>query len=588
MGSNARRVARAAALSISIVVAIPAIGCGDSGGDEPPVDATAEAPGDGALDARDDRAGETLADAPIGPRDATVDDRWFEELGESAGLTTVRSDAQFGDFHGRMSGGVCVLDYDRDGFLDVALAAPLTAGGLRLHRGAPGMKLVDVTDASGLSGIDAGGCLSFDLEGDGDADLVALGFGAVRLLRNDGGTFSDATRLLPAAFDASSHFMSAVAFDADGDGMLDLAIADYGAYREPPPELDCVVTCPLNNGFYQGGAALLLLQRASGSFEDVTDRLGRVGEPALVLLATDLDEDRRLDLFVGNDSPRTNDRYWANGGAGAFTDVAVTLGVAFNGRKNGVSSMSAFDADVDGDGHLDLLESSWEDDRDTLFHCAGGKCVDVAEDVELFRTPKNLRWGQAMVDFDDDGVLEILESVGHVYRDSDLLKPPDAGAAVFGPVSAPPLLWHRARTDAPFAIAAATAGLSVPTAGRGLVVVDLDGDGALDAIVGTALGRPLVLRGVHGPRGHWLGVELAGKGKNSRGIGARIVVRAAGKSWTSIEHAGHGYRSSVDAPLHFGLGDTARVDAIEVTWPSGARSIVTEVLGDRVLTITEP
>jgi enediyne biosynthesis protein E4 len=83
-------------------------------------------------------------------------------------------------------------------------------------------------------------------------------------------------------------------------------------------------------------------------------------------------------------------------------------------------------------------------------------------------------------------------------------------------------------------------------------------------------------------------VELAGKAKNSRGVGARVVVRAAGKSWTSIEHAGHGYRSSLDAPLHFGLGATSQVDAIEVTWPSGARTTVTEVLGDRVITIAEP
>ena len=307
-----------------------------------------------------------------------------------------------------------------------------------------------------------------------------------------------------------------------------------------------------------------------------------------MLLATDLDEDHRLDLFVGNDSPRLDDRYFTIDGAGAFTDVAATLGVAFNGRKNGISSMSAFDVDVDGDGHLDLLESSWEDDRDSLFRCAGGACVDVAEDVELFRGPKNLRWGQALSDLDDDGVLELVEAVGHIYRDSDLLAPVDAGAPVFGPASAPLLLWHRIDDHAPFALAAADGALSIATAGRGLVTVDLDGDGALDAIVGTALGRPLLLRGVHGPRGHWLGIALSGKGKNTRGVGARVTVRAGASTWTSLVHAGVGYRSSIDAPLHFGLGDAAVADSIDVVWPSGARSSVTAAAGDRVLTIAEP
>ena len=584
MGGSARRLI----LALAAVLARGSAGCGDSRMDDAPLDATSDASSDRAtIDG--DGVAVIDGDGDHGPRDATIDDRWFESIDPAvSGLDQVRGEEGFADFHGRMAGGVCVLDVDRDGALDLVLPAPIVSRGLRLYRGDGALHFVERTRESGLAAIDAGGCLAFDLEGDGDGDLLTLGFGGARLFRNDGGSFVEVSERLPKVFDEASHYMGAVAFDADGDGMLDLAITDYGSYRAPPPGLDCVVTCAINNGLFAGGSTLLLLQRASGDFQDVSDRLGRVDEPGLVLLATDLDEDGLLDLFVGNDSPRANDRYFAGDGAGAFTDVAVKLGVAFNGRKNGVSSMSAFDADVDGDGHLDLLESSWEDDRDALFRCEGGACVDVAEDVELFRSPKNLRWGQALVDLDDDGVLELFEAAGHVYRDSDLLSPPDAGPPTFAPVSVPALLWHRAGEHAPFAIAEAKAGLSVVTAGRGVVTMDLDGDGALDAVVGTALGRPLLLRGVHGPRGHWLGVALAGKGKNSRGVGARVVVRAGAQTWTALVHAGLGYRSSIDAPLHFGLGDAPRVDSIEIAWPSGARSSLADGPGDRMVTIAEP
>jgi hypothetical protein len=487
---------------------------------------------------------------------------------------------------------VCVLDVDRDGELDLFFAQPVDDGapGGLLQRGLGGLRFADETRARGLEGQTGGGCLGFDLEGDGDTDLLVLGPGRVRLLRNDAGMFHEASTLLPA-IDPSFLYTSAVAFDADGDGDLDLAFGAYGRYEAPSSTDECVVRCDLNNSYYRRGTPTLLLQRSDGTFEDASARIGlHLDERELVLLATDLDENGRIDLFVGIDDFGARDHYFASDGAGGWVDVAATLGVAANARNNGISSMSATDPDLDVDGHLDLVESSWEDDPDSFFRCLGAAgCKEIGDEVELYRTPRNLRWGQATVDFDDDGVPEILEAVGHFYRKEDLLDPAsDGGIKDFAPIQAPLLLWHRERESAPFSLETTDRVLARETGGRGVVAVDLDHDGALDAVVAPAVGPALILRGVHGPRGHWLGVSLAGKGKNSRAIGARVTVRASGRTYVSLVHAGSGYRSSVDAPLHFGVGDAAKIDGLDVAWPSGAHTHLDSAEIDRVVEVREP
>jgi enediyne biosynthesis protein E4 len=525
-----------------------------------------------------------LSDSVVEPDAPPSSNEWFEELdAEATGLTADRDVSSFTTIHDRLAGGACLLDVDGDGALDLFVARPRTSQLFRSLSAAGSLRYVDETRARGLEGVDAGGCLGADLDGDGDADLVTLGPGRARYFRNEGGSFVDTSIHLLAPFDPRHLYTAAVAFDADGDGDLDLAISSYGAFQAPKPGVRCVVPCEISNGSYRRGSTLLLLN-VHGVWVDQSARLGTFDEPGLVLLATDLDADGRADLFVGNDSPSAPDRYFRGDGAGGFVESAATFGVAFNARKNGVSSMSAFDADLDGDGELDLVQSSWEDDPDAWYRCSPKGCEEKGESVELFRAPPNLRWGQALVDLDDDGVLELAEPMGHVYLDADAQQPRTDGTPWrFGPLADRLLLWHRDAVSAPFAVET----VGTPIAGRSLLAADLDADGDLDLLVVPAFGAPRIYRNTRARRGHGLAVALVGRSPNTRAVGARIVVHAGDRSLPALVHAGFGYRSSVEAPIHFGVGAATSVD-IQVTWPDGARTVTTAVSVDRTVVLAAP
>ncbi len=575
-----RRVNRARTFGVLPAFALALCACGKSGEPVAPgADDSGVIAGDGASDgAVEDDVG------------TIIGTEWFDEVGEASGLTFRH--ALDKTLIGRLQGGVCAFDADGDGALDLLFPSFVEDGAsttnLMMGRGL--WKWVDETAARGLS--DTGhalGCVAFDVDGDGDLDVLTVGLGVPKLFRNDrvgegAGRFVDVSARLPAIFPADELLTAAVAFDADGDGDLDIAISSYGTHETPVNP--CTVSCKLEPETYERGTTRLLLQSDDGTFEDATARLGTYAEPGLVLLATDLDGNGTVDLFLGNDVSTYVDRYFANDGKGTFVDTGKALGVATSGSLKGVCSMSASDGDIDGDGQLDLVESSYAGDIDALFNCKAGKCKDIAEDLELFRTPRNLRWGQAMVDFDDDGIPELVEAAGHLYVDADFpmgVNKPDG----VNKVEASPLLWFRVDTTAPLQPQSSERGLAARTGGRGLVATDLDGDGAVDVVIGSGIGRPLLLKNIRGGRGHALNVRLVGKGKNTRAIGAKVTVKFAGKSAIAMAHAGGSYHSSVDGPLHFGLG-TATVANVEVRWPSGKTSTASAVPADKPLTITEP
>jgi hypothetical protein len=528
------------------------------------------------------------ADAAATPEaGASTED--FREIGVAAGLTNSLARVEATTFASRMGGGACVFDADGDGRLDVflpQLAAGDSASHLFLATGP--LRYRDATSERGLAHLAASSCLATDLDGDGDRDLVVVGQGRLSLFDNAGATFVDVSSRLPPApfFVDPQHFYSAVvAFDADDDGDLDLAIGDYGRFVRPSSP--CAVTCELLNTFRDGGVRLLL-QKADGAYEDGSALLAVPRDMhVLTLLATDLDEDGRIDLFVGVDSPTDFDLYFRNLGPRVFVESAKELGVAANARLGGISTMSSFDADFDGDGHLDLVESSWQDDPDSLFRCRGAKgCTEIGEELELFRTPRNLRWGQALVDLDDDGTLELIESASHVYRPEDLLPVPDGGPTftIDGPSEDTVLLWKQ--RDGKLVLQPRDGVFALASAGRGLLATDLDGDGDLDVLLATAYGRPLLLENTSPSRGHHVTIELVGKGKNPRAVGARVEVLVGARHIPAIVHAGLGYLSSDDSALHFGVGSAPLVN-VDVRWPSGAKTHLERVPAGKVI-VEEP
>lgn len=508
---------------------------------------------------------------------------WFDDVAKASGID-YRIEVQ-PTLSSRMQGAVCILDVDGDGKPDILLPSYEQNGGstTRLYMNRGPMKFAEEAAARGISDTDhAGGCVTFDSDGDGDIDALTVGHGNIHFFRNDGGTFTRDDSVLPP-YKPSHYYTAALAFDADRDGDLDLVVTSYG---EQLDLASCRPNCLLTPDSFYRGFTLLWLRRDDGTYDDLSSRVvvDENGEPNLVALATDLDDDGRADIFVGNDLNRFQDRYWRDVGTAEYLEQAKKLGVATAKSLKGICSMSANDGDVDGDGNLDLVQSSYDSDTSVIFLCKDGTCNDRSDEYELFREMSNLRWGQALVDLDDDGLPELFESVGHFYTKADLawakgLKIQDS--------EAPPRLWHHTEGLAPFRLVAAEQGLAAKTGGRGVAVGDLDGDGAMDIVVGPSIGSPLVLKNVRANRGHYLNVKLKGRGKNTAGIGSLLRATVGSRTSAAMLHAGSSYHSTNQPIIHFGVGAATRVDRLVVRWPVGGTTELRDISADQTLVVEE-
>ena len=488
--------------------------------------------------------------------------------------------------------GVAFIDYDNDGYVDLFVVSGQGATNRMYHNGGNG-HFTEVTSQLGLtsSGWGQGVCAG-DYDNDGYSDLFVTYWGQNRLYRNVGGKrFEDVTAKVHLTQDRTRYNTGCAFLDYDGDGRLDLFVANYLKFDfETTPKPGANPYC-----FYRGitvncgprglpfDSNLLYRNRGDGTFEDVSVRSGIAkvtGHYALGVLAGDINDDGRPDIYVACD--QTPSLLFVNQGDETFLEEGVARGVAYDENGRSLSGMGVASADYDGDGRLDIFRTNFSDERETLYHNTGeGQFDDVTVAAGLGQNTRFVGWGCAFFDFDNDGWKDLLLVSGHVFPEVDRL-----GTDIRYRDRA--VLYHNTGkgTFRDISTSAGEAILSRHSA-RGLAVGDIDNDGTLEVLVNNQNEAPSLWKQAERASGHWLLIQLAGARSNRSAIGARVSVSAAGRVQTSELRSGGSYLSQDDMRLHFGLAAAARAESITVRWPSGEKTVLRDVAADRVITIRQ-
>jgi len=402
-----------------------------------------------------------------------------------------------------------------------------------------------------------------DVDDDGHPDLFVTRWRRYALYRNRGdGTFEDVTEPFGLGGDRDWPTSAALA-DLDGDGDLDLYVGHYLAWDAEHPS-PCWDEKRRRNSYCapQHFPALPdhLFRNDGGRFVDVSAEAGIVDRDgrALGVLASDLDGDGKIDLYVAND--QSANFLFRNKGGLRFEDVGESAGVASSGDGTYQASMGIACGDTDGDGRPDLAVTNFFNEYTTLYQNRGGGVftdTSVAAGLAI-PTRTRLGFGVAFLDANNDGLLDLATANGHVddFRPEIpyqmpaqmLLGVPGGKFVDAAVVAGPP--WQVARVA------------------RGLAVGDLDNDGRPDLLI-CSLDKPLAYFHNRTAGGHWLTFRLEGTRSHRDAVGARVVVTAGGRRRHAWRVGGGSYQSASDARLHFGLGSDGRAEQVEVTWPSG-------------------
>jgi enediyne biosynthesis protein E4 len=548
----------------------------------------------------------------------------FQDVAEASGIRFVqghggRSPLNIRETAGR---GCALLDADGDGLLDLRLVGQPRCALYRNQGGQPGEapRYEEITAAAGLDlEGDWMGCAAGDYDNDGRVDLLLTGYRCAALFHNEGARFRDVSANLPLARDAWN--TSAVFFDADGDGRLDLYVGAYVRFDRHTLQLcdfaGVKAACPPT--YYDPERGRLYHNLGNGRFADVTREAGLEAShgKTLGVAAADFDGDGRTDLYLANDGmpgdlfhnealgsrlsalgeskPVPSRAPSAERRALFFRNVGVESGTAFNAASREQAGMGVDWGDYDGDGRLDLVVTTFQYEPTSLYHNEGhGAFVEEAYPAGIGdATLARLGFGTKFFDADNDGDLDLIQANGHVQ---------DNAGRIFAGVTYPQstLLFENLGdrrwggnpgADLPLAFrevsAAAGAALTQPIVGRGLAVGDVDNDGDQDVLIANLEGAPLLLLNQTPRSGHSLTVRLVGTTSPRDGTGARVTVRAGGRVQVREAGTGGSYLSAGDPRVHFGLGAAGVVDSITVRWPTGRVQTLHHVLADRELTLRE-
>jgi hypothetical protein len=498
-----------------------------------------------------------------------------------------------------MCGGVAVLDYDNDGWMDIFLVNGSTLEDLKagkchpsqLYRNNHDGTFTDVTAKSGINHCGWGfGVAVGDYDNDGHEDLyITYLDGAVLYHNNGGGTFTDVTAR--AGVGNAGRWGTSAAFgDYDNDGNLDLYVANYvDLDLDHLPEFGQGPFCqyrgiPVSCGprGLKGGRDRLYHNNGDGTFTDVSEKLNIDPNSyyGLGVLWLDYDLDGCLDLYVADDSSPS--MLYHGDCKGGFTEVGVPAGVAYSADGREQAGMGIDSADYDNDGWPDIAKANFSDDSNNLYHNDhNGEFTDLAGPANFGPVSiPFLGFGLKFLDFDNDGWKDIFVANGHVN--------PQVDQHSFGVTYAErPLLFHHLK-NGKFEELGTTAGspLTRLYVARGAVTADFFNDGREDLLVSVLDGSPLLLRNQTNS-GHWLRIKTIGTASNRDGFGARVQVKAGGLTQTAEVRSNSSFESASDPRLHFGLGTATRVDSITIHWPSGKTDTLGPESADQELAAQE-
>ena len=496
-----------------------------------------------------------------------------------------------------MTGGVCVLDFDGDGWPDLFFANGTDRRSWnrkkgpsdRLYRNNRDGTFSDATAPAGLRDSAWGmGCVTADYDNDGDTDLYVTNYGPNFLYRNQGNGRFFEVGVTGAVADPG--WSTGAAFgDYDKDGHLDLYLANYLEFDFEKSSGDpqycayagVAVACGPRS--LPGAQDRLFRNKGDGTFEDVSDPSGVSASErsyGFQPLWTDVDLDGDLDVFVANDS---NPNFlWRNNGDGTFTEISLLMGLAYNQDGREQANMGVDVGDYDGDGLLDLYSTNFSNDYHVLYQNRKTYFADATFSAQVAQvTFRYLGFGALLADFNNDFRADIFVANGHIYPEVDRFK--------LGTEYRQPNQMFQNRGDGRFVEVGKSLGegLGIVKSSRGAAWLDWDRDGDLDIVVVNLDDRVDLLRNDAPGRSNFLQVYLRGHTSNRDGIGARVTARLGERTHSQELHAGSSYLSDSQRMFHFGLGDRSTVDRLEVVWPSGQRQEFKDVAANRRVLLEE-
>ncbi len=496
--------------------------------------------------------------------------------------------------------GCAFLDYDNDGWMDIYLVnsgpcdfyKPAKPPRNALYKNNRDGTFTDVTEKAGVAGGTFGmGVAVGDYDNDGWPDIFVTSYGDCILYKNNrDGTFTDVTK--KAGLQTSGWTTSAVWFDYDNDGRLDLFVCSFVDYGKTE-HLSCGDN-KLGRHYYciprafRGTASFLYHNNGDGTFTQIkgTDIDKAMGK-GLGVVATDINNDGRMDLFVANDTVQNFlfvNRGKDKNGKLQMEEMALAAEVGYSDGGRARSGMGVDAADVFNSGYQDLFVANVDQEMFSLYRNMKNETFrDAAHANNVAQSTRLLSgWGLKFFDYDNDGAVDLILANGHP---DDMIEDYSAQVKYKEPV----LLFHQENGKLRDVSAEAGPAFTKSYPARGLAAGDFNNDGLIDILIGANGGPPVLLKNRAGVGNHWLGLKLEGMKCNRDGIGAKIRWSAGGVVRSRMKNSGGSYLSSHDPREVLGIGKAEKLDWVEITWPqpSGKVQRIENPPLDRYMTVKE-